>query len=472
MSKKGISLYAKLLLSMGLIVAIMLLVMLGGRLLISRNVESYFAEQVNEKIDELEDATLNFLLEGQYLDKDGGRSLVKSLGEDLFSFQIFDNDGMELYTSIKHLPDEKSDSLNDRLEQFHEKNPRFTGEGVFETVERDLVTTIDGQDVMVGKLVVKYYLVNNIFPEDAVFVDEFMGLYRWMMLAVFVVAVVLMFFVARSISKPIKKVVETTTSMGTGNLKKRVDIQSTTREMIVLRDAVNQLAQTLEEEDGLRKQMSSDMAHEIRTPLNNVRNIMEAMIDGLWEPSQENLNRCLDEVLRMNDMVDQLRDIAMIEEDNLAFSDIEFEAGEKIRDFADVFLPLAMKKEVAIDLVCQNEVMVKMDPLKLKQILSNLLSNSIKYCYEKSTVHIRIAKAKNQLLLEVEDQGIGIEEEHFQGIFERFYRTDESRSKETGGLGLGLTIVKKIVDHYKGNIEVESVKNQRSTFRVYLNVLK
>lgn len=471
MIKKGVSLYTKLLLNFGLIIVIMLLIMLGGREIISENFERYFLDQATQKVDELEEVTIQLLTSEGNRGVNRAKAIMQPYSNGLFSYRILDADGNEIITNRKPTPGGGEVTMNDRMNQFREKNPRFKKEAMIEGETRTLTSTVDGQEVVIGTLEVEYYLVNNLLPEDALFIDEFLVLYRWMMVIVAVIGVILMFFAARSISKPIKKVVETTNGMGAGNLQERVDIKSTTREMIILSDAVNQLADTLEEEDHLRKQMSSDMAHEIRTPLNNIRNILEAMIDGLWEPTEENMNRCMDEVLRMNTMIDQLKDIAMIEEKNLSFNDSIFGASSMVSGMVSTFEPEAMKKGVGLAMRSETDVQVRMDAEKLKQILSNLIGNSIRYCYEDSVINVRTSVSGSDFVLVVEDEGIGIEEEHLERIFERFYRTDDSRSKETGGLGLGLTIVKKIVDHYEGHVKVASTRGVGTRFSIHLPII-
>ncbi len=293
------------------------------------------------------------------------------------------------------------------------------------------------------------------------------------MLAVAVIAVLMSIVISRSITKPIQKVIVTTNSMQDGDFKQRVDVKTNTRELLELKDSINYLADTLEEEDTLRRQLTSDMAHEIRTPVNNVQNILEALIDGVWERSDENLENCYQEVIRLSSLVDKLKSIATIEEDNLVIHNAEFDAAAVTGETLELFDVEASKRELTIEYASDEDLIVYMDKDKYNQILCNLVSNSIKYAYEGTTITVSLKKGSGGILrLAVRDRGIGIGEEHLKRIFERFYRTDESRNKETGGMGLGLTITRKIVSMYNGEIVVHSKEAEGTVFEVELPVLK
>lgn len=479
-----IPLYAKLLASNGIILLTLIAVMLIGREVISDRFEDLFTERFEAQIDRLEEVVSNHLSSGEVYSKQMNRMVYGQFNERTYIFKVYDEQGVLMLDSRdwvepKKLPERypynkfpagfnggegsKKENSNE------ERDNRVKAV----TVTRELYDSSGDGDDFLGELEVTYYMFDNFLLEDAHINETFFALYRIMMLAVAVIAVLMSIVISRSITKPIQKVIVTTNSMQDGDFKQRVDVKTNTRELLELKDSINYLADTLEEEDTLRRQLTSDMAHEIRTPVNNVQNILEALIDGVWERSDENLENCYQEVIRLSSLVDKLKSIATIEEDNLVIHNAEFDAAAVTGETLELFDVEASKRELTIEYASDEDLIVYMDKDKYNQILCNLVSNSIKYAYEGTTITVSLKKGSGGILrLAVRDRGIGIGEEHLKRIFERFYRTDESRNKETGGMGLGLTITRKIVSMYNGEIVVHSKEAEGTVFEVELPVLK
>jgi two-component system phosphate regulon sensor histidine kinase PhoR len=142
-----------------------------------------------------------------------------------------------------------------------------------------------------------------------------------------------------------------------------------------------------------------------------------------------------------------------------------------IQDICNLFQILAEQKGIALNLDAAEEMMVIGDKVRLQQLFTNLIDNAIKYTSEGS-IHVTLKKSKDDILVNVQDTGIGIPSEEQEKIFKRFYRVDKSRSKETGGIGLGLSIAEWIVQAHHGKIEVNSELNKGSTFSVHLPIPK
>ncbi|EQB86158.1 hypothetical protein M918_15695 [Clostridium sp. BL8] len=264
------------------------------------------------------------------------------------------------------------------------------------------------------------------------------------------------FVLSRQISKPLVKIKEIANTMRTGNLTVRSSVNTNTTEIQELSSSINYLAETLQQQEALRKRLTSDMAHEIRTPLTTLKTHVEALIDGVWEPTKERLEVFYEELERLTKLVDNLRNLSKLEKPEITINKTRQNITKEITKVVETFIPLYEKNEFQIITNLQNDVYALMDVDKFKQILYNLLSNAFKYLSIGGLVKISLSKIKNKVIIVVEDNGEGIPEKDLPHIFERFYRSDVSRNKTTGGTGLGLTITKNLVEAHGGNIRVES----------------
>jgi signal transduction histidine kinase len=210
---------------------------------------------------------------------------------------------------------------------------------------------------------------------------------------------------------------------------------------------------------------------------------MEAMIDGVWEPTAERLASCHEEIIRLQKLVEDLNLLSILERDNLVLHKTRFDLVALITSAVRQFLPQAREKGIALVTDTGNgEAPIYADYDRLMQVLVNLISNGIKYTDAGSIrITIRplapagtaagIGGEPPHYEISVTDTGIGISEDALPHIFERFYRADKSRNRDTGGAGIGLTIAAAIVAAHGGRISAESRANapsQGSVFRVVI----
>ena len=228
--------------------------------------------------------------------------------------------------------------------------------------------------------------------------------------------------------------------------------------------------------ESVRQDFVANVSHEIKTPLASIRGMVETMID---DPSMEAstqtefLSRILRQTQRLGNLVNDLmalsrfeRDDVPLAQDDLDLRQILLEANARFRSPAE-----AKELRLSVDLPLE-DVLVRGDSEALRQVFDNLLSNATRYTPEGGEIAVTLKIAGNQAWAEVIDSGIGIDEQHLDRIFERFYRVDRARSRELGGTGLGLSIVKHITVRLGGGVTVQSKVGEGSSFRVYLPLLR
>jgi signal transduction histidine kinase len=284
---------------------------------------------------------------------------------------------------------------------------------------------------------------------------------------------------ARRIARPVAKTAYIATQIAQGDYdirfergapgrtKRRFVGVGSTRELNDLVEAINHLSGALAEQAHLRKQMTTDIAHELRTPLTAVGAHLEAMISGMWEATPGRLVACHEEIQRLGRLVSSLQQLANIESENLRLKKTRVDLAEIARSSAEKMAAEATKKNLSLTTESESSF-VQADKERLFQVMVNLLSNAIKYTPEGGHIRIEVANADQTGIIKVIDDGSGISGQELPLIFERFYRTDKSRNRKTGGAGIGLAIAASIVAAHGGRITVDSQVDQGSSFTVLI----
>jgi len=271
------------------------------------------------------------------------------------------------------------------------------------------------------------------------------------------------FWLSRRILKPVQALTVAARRMQEGNLDQQVSVSS--------KDEIGELAQTfntmaagLKRQEELRRQMVSDIAHELRTPLSNIRGYLEALREGLAEPTPSMINSLYDEALLLSRLVDDLQDLALAEAGQLALKRQPVALQDIVQRAVDSIRSQAEAKGLKLRVDLPKELpLVDVDPQRIVQVLINLLKNAVNHTPTDGEIAVSTVKQEQWIEVKVSDTGEGISPEDLPYIFERFYRADKSRSRVTGGAGLGLTIAKKIIEAHGGRIWAESEEGRGAT---------
>jgi two-component system sensor histidine kinase BaeS len=279
------------------------------------------------------------------------------------------------------------------------------------------------------------------------------------------IAVLVALYLAVTLSRPLRSIRAGAEAMSAGDLDARVP-ESGDDEIGAVAEALNRLAETLQQEESLRKESVADLAHELRTPVQGILARVEAAQDGVLD-DEANLAAMHDEALRLTRLLDDLSALAEAERPGLLLEtepvDLAAVAGTQTAAFAASFSDRGIELTSSL-----SAAVVDGEPKRLEQIVVNLLSNALRYTDAGGTVKVAVRPEGGTAVLEVADTGIGIAPEDLPRVFTRFWRGEKSRSRDTGGAGIGLSIVKELVQAHGGEVTVESTPGEGSVFRVGL----
>lgn len=270
---------------------------------------------------------------------------------------------------------------------------------------------------------------------------------------------------AGKISVPVKAATRAAKDIARGNYNNRINTDICTMELSELGNAVNHMAESLDNQEMLRRRLTSDVAHELRTPVANVSSNIEAIIEGALEPTNERFSSCYNELERITGIITELEKLQQIEGENMILHIGHVDIYELAKEVKLIFENEMSKKNIRCDIIGEY-IDVCVDKDKMSQVLNNLISNAVKYTDNYGNIQITVIQENENVVITVEDNGCGIDDNDIPYIFERFYKTDKSRNRSTGGAGIGLTITRAIVQLHGGMIHVESKKGVGSLFKV------
>ncbi|MDY6796063.1 MAG: ATP-binding protein [Actinomycetota bacterium] len=271
-----------------------------------------------------------------------------------------------------------------------------------------------------------------------------------------ILAFILSWYLSNRISKPLSELTSATRSMAGGEYGKQVEVAGG-KEVEELSEAFNSLCESLELNEMLRKSMVADVSHELRNPLAAQRGYLEGLEDGVIPLDREAVEVLMKNNVLLTRLVEDLRQLSLVDSGQVGLELMAVDAGEAVRAAASGFEREIAAKGISLAIEIPTGIAaVKADQGRISQVLVNLLRNAIQYTPEGGSVTLGVEEGEGEVTVCVRDSGPGIEEEELPFIFERFYRTDRSRTRDTGGTGLGLSIARGLVEAHGGRIWAES----------------
>ncbi|MER7954222.1 ATP-binding protein [Streptomyces sp. NPDC096030] len=280
-------------------------------------------------------------------------------------------------------------------------------------------------------------------------------------------AIVCTLLLSRTVLRPVRALTAASRGLGEGDLGRRVP-GAGKDEIAELGRSFNRMADSLQASEERQRRLVGDIAHELRTPLANLRGYLEALRDGVLEPDAELLDSLHEEVLLQQRIVDDLQDLALAEAGALTYHRGELDARELVETCRTAHSALASAAGVRLTADTPGPVRLYGDPGRLRQALSNLVGNAVRHTAPGGGVRLELAERDEMVRIAVRDTGSGIPAADLPRLFDRFWRADAARGRDTGGSGLGLSIARQIVADHHGAVEVTSEVGVGTVFTIVL----
>lgn len=311
-------------------------------------------------------------------------------------------------------------------------------------------------------------------PQEETFLASVHQSLVWVGMAVLAAGLAASYALARSITVPLRNLSRAAEQIEQGNFNQKVPLE-TKDEVGHLAAIFNRMAESLAVNTNLRRQFLANIAHELRTPLAIIQGHLEGMVDGVIEPSTEQLASLHEEAIRLNRLITDLRDLSLAEVRQLALEKSRTNINQVISRALYMLKPLADAKDIQIHCRLDETLPeIAVDRDRISQVFYNILVNAIRYSPDKGIVKVVTVVAKREdrswLKILIADNGPGIVQEDIPHIFDHFYRGDKSRDRKSGGSGLGLAIVKQLVEIHGGKVAVESKLGEGSVFQILLPI--
>lgn len=447
------------------------LIMIATILSIKLFVNTIFKYSFEKYVDDSNKVEVNHLIEfdlkNLYTNESWNTEFIENLGIEAIrkgiAIEIYDKNDNKVWSVFEDEKVLSDKTLNDISKNM--KSIEKQWDNYFEELKVDI--NDDEGNILVGYAYIGHYASTYYMENDV----EFFNAINRIIIIIGVISIssiiIISIIISRSIAKPISKVSKMTKYIGEGNYKNKLNYKSNIMEIDDLINSINKLSNELNDQENLRKQLTGDIAHELRTPLTSIKGHLDAIIVGIWEPTNERLNSINEEVKRITNLVDELRKLAKFDsgKDNLNKEIVNLK--NYIKSIAYNYEGKALEKNIVVKYQLEN-IEALIDKEKFAQVIINILSNAIKYNNGNNEIYIKVFKKNNSINISIKDSGIGIPKSEYKNIFERFYRLDKSRGSNEKGAGVGLTIAKSIVNAHGGEIEVYSEINKGSEFIISL----
>jgi len=291
-------------------------------------------------------------------------------------------------------------------------------------------------------------------------------------------ALLLALFLTYSLMRPVRDLTRAARRLGAGDLAQRVQVKGHD-DLAVLGGAFNHMADSLQQAQDSRRSMTADIAHELRNPLAVQRANLEALQDGVFPLTPQALEPVLEQNLLLTRLVDDLRTLALAETGQLKLERQPTNLAALVERLVERFKPQAAQRQVTLSLENgrssgagpDTSILVDLDPMRVEQILNNLLSNALRFAPQAGEILIGLARTGAQVQVSVRDSGPGIPAEALPHVFERFYRADRSRSRSEGGTGLGLAIALHLAEAHGGTLVAANSPQGGAVFTLSLPLL-
>ena len=319
------------------------------------------------------------------------------------------------------------------------------------------------EDEVLGVIVISYS-TKSILNVSKVVIHKVV----FVVLGMAVCILILSFFYSIVLTKPLKKVTESINDISKGDMDKKIDIHGYS-ELITISDSFNQMIDVIQNQNNSRQEFVSNVSHELKTPLASMKVLSDSLLSQEGMPEEiyrEFLGDITTEIERMTQIINDLLSMVKLDKNSAQMVVSNISINELLEQLLKRLRPIAAKRNIELIFESFRPVMADADEVKLSMAFNNLIENAIKYNYDDGWVRVTLNADHKFFYVTVQDSGVGIPEELQDNVFERFYRVDKARSRETGGTGLGLSISRSVILLHRGSIKLYSKEKEGTTFTV------
>lgn len=435
-------------------IAVSLITIISSVVVLSAVWNQHFQSYTRENVQRVADATASAIADGYEQSQGdwyGGALSAATSASSLYDsvyLQVRTNDGTIVY----------DDRANDVLGSVNIKEDGSNVASAPIIVEGEKVGTVlvrvPGSETLLTK-----------FDED--FRDKSYNAMIFAAVIALIIAMVMGAIFARAIVAPVKKITNAAKALKEGDYSARTGMNGSD-EIARLGNMFDLMADSVEANRKLERRLVTDVAHELRTPLMAIQSTVEAMIDGVFEPDEERLETLNSEVQRLSRLVDALLKLSRLESRTKPIEQKKVDLTEMLSAVVQTHQAYIHDAGLNLEFEYDPHVYVFGDADLLRQATANLISNAVRYTPEGGTITIMARKGDLMGQIVVKDTGIGLTPEEAKLVFQRFWRADSGRARATGGLGIGLSVVKEIVDQHNGWVRVEGKPNEGACFTIYI----
>jgi len=430
--------------------------------------KAYNSQIVSQKTDELQsygNVISNLILSSGYLSGQASEDVERETEEVANAYQgrvMVVDQNLQIIKDTYNLEEGKVAISTEIVRCFNEPSARYVNE-ISDYIQLTLPIVEPSTEHIAGVILISFSTKNLHLIEESVN-------YRAIFLLIAVAICILIFSLLYSslLSKPLLKVTESIDEIARGDTDVSLEL-STYSELVTVSDSFNKMTGYIKEQEKARQEFVSNVSHELKTPLASMKVLADSLLSQEGMPEElyrEFLVDITDEIERMTQIINDLLSLVKTDKNNATISITNISVNDLLEQLLKRLRPIAAKRNIELIYESYRPVMADVDEVKISIALNNLIENAIKYNYDDGWVKVTINADHKFFYVKIQDSGVGIPEEFQDKVFERFYRVDKARSRETGGTGLGLALTRNVILLHRGSIKLYSKEKEGTTFTV------
>lgn len=430
--------------------------------------KAYNAQVISQKTDELQsygNVISNLVLSSGYLSNQESEDVERETEEVATVYQgrvMIVDQNLQIIKDTYDMEEGKIAISTEIIQCFQEPNAKYVNE-IGDYIQLTLPIVEPSSEHIVGVTLISFSTKNFHLIEEAVN-------YRAILLLLAIAMCILIFSLLYSslLSKPLLKVTETIDEVTRGDMDVSLEL-NTYSELISVSDSFNKMIGYMREQDTSRQEFVSNVSHELKTPLASMKVLSDSLLSQQGMPEElyrEFLVDITDEIERMTQIINDLLSLVKTDKNNATIVISNININDLLEQLLKRLRPIAAMRNIEVIYESFRPVMADVDEVKISIALNNLIENAIKYNYDDGWVRVTLNADHKFFYVKIQDSGVGIPEEFQDKVFERFYRVDKARSRETGGTGLGLALTRNVILLHRGSIKLYSKEKEGTTFTV------